>query len=272
MKIDLHIHTREGSDGRATAEQMIEAAIERGLHGLVITDHDCMLSVADQQRLQQRHPRCKVFRGCEATLVGTGEHIGVIGGSLRDIPPLRPEELSAWGSLIRAAGALTILNHPFDNGPELSLDLDSFCPDAMEFLSMNVNTALAAEFTAIARSRGMRPVAGSDAHKTEHVGMFYVELDRDITCEDALVSEILAGRYALASFPGMWNDRMAEAVKCEAAAREILRAGGTIDDYLKSGNFHPAFFHRVAENGSYIPREEFLGLRGDDFTSNKKDQ
>ena len=39
MLVDLHTHTDE-SDGSLSPEQLVEAALEAGLHTLAITDHD----------------------------------------------------------------------------------------------------------------------------------------------------------------------------------------------------------------------------------------
>ena len=40
MKIDLHIHSKEGSDGRWTLEAIFAEAHKRGIDLISITDHD----------------------------------------------------------------------------------------------------------------------------------------------------------------------------------------------------------------------------------------
>jgi predicted metal-dependent phosphoesterase TrpH len=40
MKIDLHMHTSTGSDGRFTVEEVFSEAVKRGLDVMAITDHD----------------------------------------------------------------------------------------------------------------------------------------------------------------------------------------------------------------------------------------
>ncbi len=47
MKIDLHIHTRTGSDGVLTVEEVFKEAKKRGLELMSITDHD---SIAAQEK------------------------------------------------------------------------------------------------------------------------------------------------------------------------------------------------------------------------------
>ena len=40
MKIDLHIHSKDGSDGRWTVEAIFAEAHKRGIDLISITDHD----------------------------------------------------------------------------------------------------------------------------------------------------------------------------------------------------------------------------------------
>jgi len=47
VKIDLHIHTRTGSDGELSVEEVIGEARKRNIDLMSITDHD---SVAAQER------------------------------------------------------------------------------------------------------------------------------------------------------------------------------------------------------------------------------
>lgn len=50
MKIDLHIHTRTGSDGNCTVEEVFGEAANRGLELISVTDHD---SIECQQMAMQ---------------------------------------------------------------------------------------------------------------------------------------------------------------------------------------------------------------------------
>ena len=47
MKIDLHIHTRTGSDGNLTIDEVFQEAKNRNINLISITDHD---SIACQRR------------------------------------------------------------------------------------------------------------------------------------------------------------------------------------------------------------------------------
>src|SRR5207302_3951841 len=77
---DLHMHTRE-SDGRATLEEMVQAARERGYEYVAITDHSKALAMAnglDEKRaiafahqvreMDQRSLGLRVFSGLECDI------------------------------------------------------------------------------------------------------------------------------------------------------------------------------------------------------------
>ncbi|MBN1277141.1 MAG: PHP domain-containing protein [Deltaproteobacteria bacterium] len=51
MKIDLHIHSREGSDGRMTLPEIFEEACRRNIKLISITDHDSIESQNSAQSL-----------------------------------------------------------------------------------------------------------------------------------------------------------------------------------------------------------------------------
>ncbi len=55
MKIDLHIHTKTGSDGNLTVEEVFEKARERQVSLLSITDHDSIESQHKAITLARKH-------------------------------------------------------------------------------------------------------------------------------------------------------------------------------------------------------------------------
>jgi DNA polymerase (family X) len=82
---DLHYHTDRSGDGRATAEEMAVAGIEKGYHYVAFTDHgedlaingssrDEMLAHRDLIRaLQDRYPDITLLFGCELNIGPDGE-------------------------------------------------------------------------------------------------------------------------------------------------------------------------------------------------------
>lgn len=85
MKGDLHMHTT-ATDGNHTIEEMAEAAIERGLQYIAITDHSQRVSMAfglDEERLLEQWQRIdelrpqfdgriKIFKGIECDILEAG--------------------------------------------------------------------------------------------------------------------------------------------------------------------------------------------------------
>lgn len=81
---DLHDHTDRSGDGRASLEQMVTAAHERGLEYLAITDHGINLTingVAPDEMLRQRaeiaalsekYPEIRILHGCELNIAMDG--------------------------------------------------------------------------------------------------------------------------------------------------------------------------------------------------------
>jgi len=55
MKIDLHIHTKTGSDGNLSIEEVFEEAKSRGVELISITDHDSVDTQAMAISLARRH-------------------------------------------------------------------------------------------------------------------------------------------------------------------------------------------------------------------------
>lgn len=262
MRIDLHVHTQENSDGKAPAADMIRAGIEHGLDGLVIADHHYLLTRREQEALQGQFPGFLVLRGAEVSVAA--DHVLVIGGAAEEVPDVRPQTVGALGDFARATGAFTVLAHPFWRQPQIGFSLDEFCPDAMDVASMNVDTASFERIVDIARERQMPLVAGSDAHSPREVGMFHVVLDEDVSDEAGLAAAIRAGRYCIGAAQALWRTRCAEVKAQEDLARQVLAEGGTEEDHVARGGLE-VFFRRCARGGSHLPRPEFLGLRSADY-------
>ncbi|MFO7957832.1 MAG: PHP-associated domain-containing protein [Candidatus Brocadiia bacterium] len=262
MRVDLHLHTQENSDGRAPAADMIRAGIQHGLDGVVITDHHYMLTRDEQAALQAQFPGFPIFRGAEVS-VGV-EHVLVIGGSAEEVPAVEPGTVAELGEYARDTGAFTALAHPFWRESEFAFDLDTFCPEGMDVASMNIDTGRFDRIVRITRARSMLPVAGTDAHGPEEVGLFHIVLDERVETEEDLLAVIREGRYAVGTFEDLHAARCEEVKRNEDLARRILARGGGEEDYLAAGG-HPAFFKRMARQGSHMPREEAIGMRPEDL-------
>jgi predicted metal-dependent phosphoesterase TrpH len=261
MRIDLHVHTADWSDGKDSAADMIRAAIERGLDGMVISDHHRMLRKEEQEALREAFAGFAVFRGAEISI--RKDDVNLIGGSGDPIDAPRPHDEEFLREYTRRTGAFSILNHPYYGGNEISVDLDRFRPEAMDVASMNTDTGHRAEYMEVAQARRMVLVAGSDAHKACEVGLFHVKLDNRVETDEGLLRELRAGRLSIGTFDDMLAARKREVTREESLARGVMAAGGTREAYIEQGGTFA--FDRVLRNGSFMPPEEFVGMRGDRF-------
>ena len=222
-----------------------------------------MLRKDEQQALRKQFPGFAVFRGAEISI--RKDHVNLIGGSGDpiDVPPPHDEDfLRAYTA---RTGAFSMLNHPFYNGNQIFVDLDRFCPEAMDIASMNTDTGHKDAYMQVAKERGMLLAAGSDAHNAREVGLFHVRLDNRVETDEELLRELRAGRLTIDSFDDMLAARKREVAREEALARQVLDAGGTLEDYRARGGTFA--FKRMARDGSHMPPEEFVGMRGDRFTA-----
>jgi predicted metal-dependent phosphoesterase TrpH len=112
---DLHVHTRR-SDGWWTPERLAEAALERGLSALGITDHDDVAAgfvLADY--CARRSLPLKIYPGSEVSARGGASDVHVLGLDLTDeIPPW--QSVPATVEAILKQGGFVILPHPKEPG------------------------------------------------------------------------------------------------------------------------------------------------------------
>lgn len=176
---DLHCHTSASFDSLSRPAAVIEAALERGLTHLAITDHDridAALAARDG--------------GPDGLTVIVGQEVRTTTGDLialyieRPVPPgLAPHEAA---SRIREQGGVVGLAHPFDRfragagrrGWEGELEQLIPLLDYVETwnarLILGGGNLRAAEF---AREHGLPGVAVSDAHTVMEVGVAYTVVD-----------------------------------------------------------------------------------------------
>ncbi len=197
---DVHIHTRE-TDGRATLEEMAEAARERGYDYIAITDHSKALAMAnglDEQRavafarrvreLNRDGPGIRIFSGIECDILRDGEmdlaedalaELDFVIGSVHSYMKLEPAEMT--DRLLRAmeSPSLRAIGHPTGR---LLLHRDPYPFDfdlissaaAARGIWMEVNASperldLPAPLIRTAKAKGVKFVISTDAHHPRHL-------------------------------------------------------------------------------------------------------
>jgi len=174
---------------------MIRAAVDRGLDGLVISDHDRLVPPEELSYLNTKYDPFRVFGGVEITT--HGEHILVLG--------VQDDELeSRWWAypdlhaFVLARGGFLALAHPFRfNRRRLEVDVERFPPHALEIHSRNTPSRAASRIGKVAERTGAYLLSNSDAHHWTDVGGYYNVLDRRPEDEGELVSILKEGAFEL---------------------------------------------------------------------------
>lgn len=195
MKIDIHVHCSELSNcGRNTAVEMVEAAIEAELDGLVFTNHHKYMPPEMIAELNNRYAPFRVFNGIESTI--EGEDMLIIG-SMRDAYKTGKDcSYTRTLSQVRADGGCMVIAHPFRLHEEFRMDIHADPPDALEYASTNIYAENYDRIIRLAEELGIPATAASDAHRAEDVGCRYLELEADVNDEKTLAGLIRRGGFA----------------------------------------------------------------------------
>ena len=171
LTIDTHVHSVGSYDGREPVRRLLETASERGLDGLVVTDHD---EIEQSHRAVELAPEYGLVAlpGVEvSTRHGHLLAIGVESAPAPDLPFARTV------SRVRNAGGVAVVPHPFQrsrHGVPKRVILDC---DGVETLNacsvLDVRNEQARRF---ATERGYPRFGGSDAHVASEVGRAYTEV------------------------------------------------------------------------------------------------
>jgi predicted metal-dependent phosphoesterase TrpH len=176
---------------------MIEAAIKKGLDGMIITDHDSVRGGLVGRKEARTFKDFRVVPGAEVTSLSG--HILAIGVET-DIP----KGLSVDETIerIHDLGGISVTSHPFSNRVRPSLEEQCLETDAVEVFNAT-NTLLAnRRAISLAEAQNRPRTAGSDAHWTRLVGKAGVIADDPIT-------DIKSGRARIfGEYAHMWDLRM----------------------------------------------------------------
>lgn len=199
LLIDTHVHTRRYSPcGHGEPEEMVAAAIEFGLDAMVITEHHVHWGREELAELQRAFPEVKLFSGVEIATECSGDLL-VIGARGRDwFAPRMPAEDVVTEA--HARGGIVIAAHPFRPGYP-SNGLDTLDLDAIEVYSKHMHRGAHERAMALAKQRGLRMVATSDAHTPDMVGLYALRLERPVFSEEELAQAIRTGAYVMEASP-----------------------------------------------------------------------
>lgn len=202
MKIDMHCHVKEGSiDSKIPIEQYITRLKEKGIDGMMVTDHDTYNGYRywKENIKDKKYQDFVVLKGIEYDTLDAG-HILII------MPPevkmrlleLRGLPISLLIDFVHHHGGICGPAHPcgekymsftntkrFQKSPELMEKFDFVeVFNACEPKVSNEGARLLAE------KYGKPGVGGSDAHRYECIGMGYTVLEEPVRNELDLILQI----------------------------------------------------------------------------------
>lgn len=196
-RVDLHVHTRRFSACAETLDpgQLPLVMARRGLHGVVLTEHDQLWPREEIAALNRGLKGSRIYRGVEVS--SRNGHFLVIG--LDDMEGIRKgmavDDLVAKA---RSVNAVVVWAHPLNNYGNIShpLTLETMPPGihAVETASGRTRKDAAGQALTYARRMGCTAVGGSDAHVIDQVGCAFTCFARLPRDEKALAAAIRAGR------------------------------------------------------------------------------
>jgi predicted metal-dependent phosphoesterase TrpH len=194
MKIDHHIHTsRHSPDSVIDPRELVERALEIGLDGVVITEHDYQWKAAELEELSRHAAPLKVFSGAEISAIEG--HFLVYG--LPDLSDARAGiALADLIEVVRARGAAIVAAHPFRWNQPFDQYVERHGPafDALELVSNNVTPDIRERTTAILARYPMGATGSSDAHEVGVVGCYFTEFDMPIETMSDFVAALRGRR------------------------------------------------------------------------------
>jgi DNA polymerase (family X) len=198
---DLHMHTTE-TDGRATLEEMAEAARALGYEYIAITDHSKALAMAnglDEKRavafakqvrdLNRSGLPLRIFSGLECDIKRDGEmdlaedalaELDIVIGSVHSHMNLEAQEMT--DRLMRAleSPSLRVMGHPTGrmllNRDPFPFDFERVASEAARrkvYLEINGSPErldLSGAMVRTAKALGCKFAISTDAHQTKHLG------------------------------------------------------------------------------------------------------
>lgn len=187
MRFDLHIHSNHSSDSGLSVDDILRKAVEKGLDGIAICDHDNIAgSYHARKRSKELNIPLLVLPGVEVST--KNGHLLVLG-----IKENIPAGLSAEDTIKKAKqnGSVIIAAHPFKIGGVNNLEeLDI---DAIETFNSRCMFGENKKAEKLALKMGKPQVGGSDSHMLSTIGLGYTEIDAE-PYEESILKAIREGK------------------------------------------------------------------------------
>lgn len=204
-KFDHHLHTsRHSPDSLIDPRDLIERALEVGLDGVVITEHDYQWKAEELAELASRANGLKVFAGAEIS--ARQGHFLVYGLPSLDETPAGID-LADLIEVVHRHRAAIVAAHPFRWDQDFHGIVASHGPvfDALELVSNNVTPMTRGKAERLLRSQPMGVTGSSDGHEIEAIGCYFSEFSREIATLADFVEALRRGASRPRHRRGAWQ-------------------------------------------------------------------
>jgi len=189
MLYDFHVHSREYSDcSISSAEEICQRAMESGLAGIALTEHDIYWPLSEIQKLEQRFPGLTIIRGMEYSCPE--------GHFLVFLPNPENGDIPSWCSildlipLVHNSGGIVIWAHPFRFISKWPSWLNHAHLDGMEIASSNMHRQAERVAKRVAAQTGILTFRNSDAHHANLIGGYCNKLENPVTCVEEFITYV----------------------------------------------------------------------------------
>ncbi|MBI2078068.1 MAG: PHP domain-containing protein [Euryarchaeota archaeon] len=186
-RIDCHVHSRYSPDGRGTVEELAKVAMDKGLTGICITDHNSLRIAADAK--EARFENFIVLSGME---VSTKQGHCLALGVREEVPRMLslPETLEK----ITAAGGVGVPSHPFRRIHGVGeLGVLQAKPKAIEVFNARDGHGRSHKAARLAEENRFGGTGGSDAHQIFETGNAYAVFKEPVNDVDDFLDQLEEG-------------------------------------------------------------------------------
>ncbi len=188
-RLDLHVHSDRSPDGRSSVDELVAAAVERGLSGIALTDHNTVAGHARLAEVARIRPELLLLPGVE---VSTADGHLLVYGTVEAPPPRRPwTETFAW---VRDRGGVAVPAHPFRFFHGAGAARTGVAPvPAIETVNGHNGRTANTRARRLAESRSLGGTGGSDAHAAREVGVAWTVFPVGVGTPEALLEALARG-------------------------------------------------------------------------------
>jgi predicted metal-dependent phosphoesterase TrpH len=197
MRFDLHLHTtRHSPDSVLDPFALLDRARQRGLEGVVITEHDWLWTEPELDELRARAPDLVILTGIE---VSAREGHFLVYGVTDPFALPRGIGVADLCREVHRQGGAVVAAHPFRWGQPFNDILRREQPalDGLELLTSNMDADCRRRAAEVRERLGVAGLGSSDAHDEYHLGCCYTDFPGRIRDRADLVDAI-RGRHAVA--------------------------------------------------------------------------